>query len=280
MDKIVNSEGDVNISSGDVKVDTTPQSEEERQLQEQAAKEMGVSPESVSDVVPDKVDEEITDEPEIKPSEEEQKENKEEASEFGYTNPEEKEPDALSSANEKIAKLQSDFEEFKTKTNEQLTQSQAEAIRLKNENDKLKGGEPTDKKAETDGMQKEFIDFCSSHLDVLGNEVIDDYKKFVASGNNAFIFNNPNLQAMAEAVEATNENLPFAKRLENAFKIAFADKIAETKSKQEVVKTEMKNQTIQKTAIGDIKSSSGNKSTYSDATIKIAEAWGVADKLP
>jgi len=263
MTKIVTSDGDTNIGEGDIKVDTTPQNDEDVKNQQDAAKVMGVkTEESGSEVVDDqKQDDQDGEKPEEKKDEE-----------YGYVNPEDQEEDPL----EKINKLQTDFEDYKKETNEKLTQSQAEAIRLKNENDRLLRGD-TEKTEETESkeMQKTFIDFCSSHSDVLGTEIIDDYKKFIASGNNAFIFNNPFLKAMAESIEITTDTLPFADRVENAFKIAFADKIAEQRGKQEKVKTEIQHQTLQKSATGDTKISSSKTSAYTPEQEAFAEKMGV-----
>ena len=274
--QIVNSDDldQANIGEGDVKVDTTPQNEEDAELQRQAAAEMGVDAdieESVTDDVEESKDEDITDE---------------EESEYGYVKEEEKsdenkddktdKPKTLEDAISSLNKISEDFDKFKKETNTKLTESQSEAIRLKNENDKLKGGEiKTDETAEAKEQQKAFIDFVSSHTDVLGDSIIDDYKKYVASGNNAFIFNNPNLRNLAEAIESTNPALPFADRVDKAFKIGFADKISDTAKKQERVKTEIENQKVGKIANGGQKGTPQKSNSYTAEQIALAEQMDV-----
>lgn len=267
---IVNSDGASDDVSGE-KVDTTPQNEEDAGNQNKAEQIMGVADESGSEVVEDQKEDDDTVETQEEEVEEDEVKEVEEDPDSGYIDTDKKEEDTKDKTEEKSA-----VDVLREEMNEKLTQSQSEAIRLKNELDKLKSGNQSDAEAdESKEMQKDFISFCSSHGDVLGAEIVEDYKKFIDSGNNAFIFNNPKLKSLAEAIEDTNESLPFATRIDKAFKIAFSDEIADLRGKQEKVKTEIKNQEINKSSAGGNKSAGNKKSAFTPEQMDIADKMGV-----
>jgi hypothetical protein len=267
-----------NISENDQKVDVSPQNNEEAELQKKAAEEMGVDSNIESVPVDGEQDKNENQTDEGVKDENVNEDNQQ--PDYGYVDTESKDsPKTIEEALEKINKITSDFERFKEETNIKLTESQSEAIRLKNENDQLKTGDKkiieNQEQEEAKKIQSEFIDFVSGHQDVLGVEIIEDYKKFVASGNNAFIFNNPALKVLAEEIENTSTGLPFKDRLERAFKIGFTDKIAEVKSKQAQVKAEIKNQEVNKMAKQEHQGQTQKSTAYTSEQMALAEQMGV-----
>ena len=80
---------------------------------------------------------------------------------------------------------------------------------------------------------------------------------------------------LAQEIENTNPSLPFVQRLEKAFKYAFTDDIADSKAKQEKVKTEIKSQKLNKMAGSPHKGTPTKKSTYTDEQLAMAEKMGV-----
>lgn len=173
------------------------------------------------------------------------------------------------------------FAEYQTDVNRRLTASQTEAVRLYKQL-QGQGGSPespplptTLPPATPQVEQEAFKQLAVSHADVLDTATMNDYQKFVESGNNVFVFNNPKLYAMAKAMEKVSDRLPMADRLQAAFQLAFIDQISEVKVRQAQATAEIAATKAAKAGVIVSRGGTATKPTYTNDQQKWAQAMNV-----
>lgn len=266
-----------NIKSTDVKVDTSPENEEEAQQQDDVKREMGQEDATVSESDAEKSDE-------AKDEEDPQDVSSKEEWDDGNVDVDEEKPDTEKIKEEaKEEGKKEALEEYKEKykPNEQ----KSENIKLHKEKEeltrKLQQASTTDYLV-TREEDKIFGDFFESKKDILPKESKESLMQYRKTGDEKLIYKDSHLQKLNSKLQTLaqinpkNSLIDLKDRLESAYWLAFKDDILESNKKQTQVKVEMNKQEEDKIVETGQKASSPKvKRSYSPAQKKIADAWQV-----
>lgn len=123
------------------------------------------------------------------------------------------------------------------------------------------------------------IEFLKKNSDIIPESTVDNYRKFGESENNAFVHGDNHLYKLSKAIESINTSLPYSKRLEYAFELAFKDDIIKRAQKTAQANAEIRTQRVNK-AVGRSSSneSKGSESRLSAEQLNVFKKMGV--KVP
>ena len=91
---------------------------------------------------------------------------------------------------------------------------------------------PSSEATQQGANQAIVADMLERHQAVVGPEAADDYRHYVRTGSDYFLFKNPKLLKLAEAVETISERLPFSERVRLGYEYAFRGEIEALRVKQ------------------------------------------------
>ncbi len=270
------------INPNDIAVDTTPDNEEEKKLQDDVVNAM-------------EKDEELAtvDKPEVQNSGEEVK-TPQADEEYGLINVdeeqkvEEKAEEKKELTTEELKQIEEQarkkaFDEYveKYKPNEQ----KGENIRLYKENEQLKErtlGQDISTYLITEKQAEIYSKFCDSHQDIIPSASKNNLLAYQKTGEEKLIKEDAVLSKldkqlrMIAQVNTENSLVDLDERLESAFWLAFKDEIIGSKAKQIRAELEIKKQQVDKVVENGQKPTSATKGkSYTSEQQKVAEVWGV-----
>lgn len=250
-----NLDGEGFLTESDKKIDVIPDNEEEKATQDKVAEEMKKS--SPDDINADTSGDTSEDEDEDL-SDEDKETSEEEDEEFGEDKPPKDESDD---------KLDDETPPLAEPAEDESKKSENNAKIQEIENSSLSDAE----------KQKQiFLQFCDNNSDVMTPEIKENYLKYYSTGNNAFLHMDNKLHKFSEALGSFRNDIPFTKKLDMAFNIAFNSEIAKKEQKKGEIKTEIRMQKVNK-AVSSPTGSTGKPtaSKYTKGQIWAAEKMGV-----
>jgi len=285
---VTNDLGGAKINENDIKIDTSPENEEEVKNQDEVNKELDIDEsETASEVSEDEKEEDdeddvITNEYDnglIDMDEEEEIKDEDEDNRVVLTK-EEYDKQLQEAKDSTREEAQKEFMD-KYKPNEQ----KKENIKLHKEN-----GELQSKLQQMDTtnylvMEKQneiYNKFFDNHKDVLPETSKQALMEYQKTGNTELVLNDSDLQKLdkklSKIIQLNPKNplVDLEERLEDAFSLAFRKEISETQSRQSQVKQEMQKQQEDK-FVEDGQKSSVSKpiKSLTEEQKKVFDIWGV-----
>lgn len=241
--------------SGD-KIDTTAQNNEEQELQDKAEDAM----ENDEDISNDDIDADTSGD--SNDEDEEEEEDEEESDEDDDSFDDESEDDS----EEELEEVDNDNSkdealEEETKESEESFLGEKKSVT----NDKIKEIEANNDLNQAEKDRLIMSEFLSLHKDVIPESARLNFDKFIASSNDAFLHIDDSLHKLVVAVNEYRSDIPVSERLNKAYQLVFAGKIAKLEQKKGEVKAEIRAQKVNK-AVSQPSVSSSSKSKNNGLT--------------
>lgn len=124
-------------------------------------------------------------------------------------------------------------------------------------------------------MQQLMVGFLQQHQNVLGAEAVSDYVTFIRTGSDYFLYKNPKLVKLAEAVEVLNERIPFSERVRLGYEHAFGAETAALRTRQVKAQADLAAPRSMEAPSVMRPHSGGGKPKYTSGQLKVAQQMGV-----